>query len=154
MRFLLIDRYESFEPDVRATGITAVSGQLDIFWDHFPGNPVFPGVLIMECLAQAAGGLIALSCDFSQFALLSLISDAKFRDFVRPGDVLRSNVEIEARDAGSARVRGRASVGEREVARVRYGFVLTSYEEVMGERYIEPWCEHMRGLLPDGGGHG
>jgi len=70
-----------------------------IFDYHFRGFPVVPGVLLTETIAQAAGHLSLLSCDFEQVALFSSIDKAKFREFVLPGDEL--NIKCECIQQGS-----------------------------------------------------
>jgi 3-hydroxyacyl-[acyl-carrier-protein] dehydratase len=154
VRFQLVDRFERLEPGVSAVGVKALSGTEEFLRDHFPGNPVFPGVLILESLAQTAGGLIAITTEFESFALMSLVQDVKFRDFVRPGHLLRTTVDIDSLDARAARVRGTATCEGREVARARIVFVLRPLEEVIGPRFREGWIEHIRawasGLGPGG----
>ena len=144
MRFQLVDRFEAIEPGVSAVGVKAISGTEEFFRDHFPGNPVFPGVLIIESLAQTAGGLIAISRDFEIFALMSLVQDVKFRDFARPGHLLQCRVEIESLDDGAARVRGTARCDGKEIARARIGFVLRPLEEVIPPQTRAGWIEHIR----------
>ncbi len=145
MRFQLVDRFEHLEPGVGAVGVKAISGTDEFLRDHFPGNPVFPGVLILESLAQTAGGLIAITTGFESFALMSLIQDVKFRDFVRPGHLLRLAVEIDSLDARAARVRGTATCDGKEIARARIVFVLRPLGDVIGHRFREGWIDHIRG---------
>ena len=59
--FLLIDKIRDIQPGHSAIGLKAVSGNEPYFVGHFPGNPVMPGVLIVEAMAQTAGALAALS---------------------------------------------------------------------------------------------
>ena len=75
--FLLIDSIEELEPGVRAVGRKCVTMNEPYFQGHFPGNPVMPGVLIIEALAYFAG-----------------IDKAKFRQKVMPGDVLHLETTI------------------------------------------------------------
>lgn len=93
--FLLIDRIETLEPGVRATGIKCVSMNEPFFTGHFPGEPVMPGVLIIEALAQV-GAVICLSLEENKGkkAYFGGINKARFRRKVIPGDVLRLEVEL------------------------------------------------------------
>jgi 3-hydroxyacyl-[acyl-carrier-protein] dehydratase len=93
--FLLIDEALSLEPGVRAVCLKRVRD--DEYWTvgHFPGNPVMPGVLLVEAMAQA-GALCVLSLpeNKGRNAFFGGIDNAKFRDMVKPSDTLRIEVEI------------------------------------------------------------
>lgn len=95
--FLLIDRVIAWEPGKRLTAIKNVTYNEPFFQGHFPGNPVMPGVLVIEALAQASGTLVQLSVtkDPSQPALFYLvkIDKARFNRVVVPGDQLVLEVE-------------------------------------------------------------
>mgnify|MGYP002513247675 CR=1 FL=1 len=93
--FMLIDTIEELEPGVRALGKKCVSFNEPFFNGHFPGNPVMPGVLIIEALAQV-GAVAILSKDEykGKTPVFGGINKAKFRDKVVPGDVLRLEVEM------------------------------------------------------------
>ena len=87
--FLLIDTVEELEPGVRALAKKCVSVNEPFFQGHFPGNPVMPGVLIMEALAQV--GAVAILCQpewKGRTAYFAGIDKARFRQKVVPGDVL------------------------------------------------------------------
>lgn len=93
--FLLVDRVVALEPGTSATGIKNVSSNEGFFEGHFPAYPVMPGVLIVEALAQV-GAIAMLSHDDyrGQLALFAGIDKVRFKRQVRPGDVLRLNVEL------------------------------------------------------------
>lgn len=87
--FLLIDTIEEVEPGVRALGKKCVSVNEPFFQGHFPGNPVMPGVLIMEALAQVGAVAILSKPEFKgRTAYFAGIDKARFRQKVVPGDVL------------------------------------------------------------------
>lgn len=93
--FLLIDRVKECEPGQSATAIKNVTMNEPFFQGHFPGNPVMPGVLIIEALAQTGAVAILSHPDFKgKTAYFGAINNAKFRKMVIPGDVLELNVEI------------------------------------------------------------
>lgn len=92
---LLIDTIEELESGKRGVGKKCVSFNEPYFAGHFPGEPVMPGVLIIEALAQM-GAVVILSCpEFKgKTAYFGAINDAKFRQKVVPGDVLLLEVEM------------------------------------------------------------
>ncbi|MBE5874353.1 MAG: 3-hydroxyacyl-ACP dehydratase FabZ [Lachnospiraceae bacterium] len=93
--FLLIDTIEEIEPGERAVGKKCVSMNEPYFQGHFPGNPVMPGVLIIEALAQV--GAVAMLSQESfkgKTAYFAGIQNARFREKILPGDVLMLETEI------------------------------------------------------------
>lgn len=93
---LLIDRVEELEAGKRVVAIRNVTAHEQVFNGHFPGNPVLPGVLIVEAMAQT-GAVALLSMDEfkGKTAYFGGIKEAKFRKVVRPGDTLRIEVTLE-----------------------------------------------------------
>ena len=88
--FLMIDRIINVEGDTAAVGIKNVTVNEPIFQGHFPGKPIFPGVLIIEGMAQTAGA-IAIAHDArtnskKKLVLMLTIDRAKFRKPAVPGD--------------------------------------------------------------------
>lgn len=104
--FLLIDTIEEIETGVKAVGKKCVSMNEPFFAGHFPGNPVMPGVLIIEALAQV-GAVAMLSKPEMQgkTAYFAGIDKAKFRKKVIPGDVLMLETTI-------IKVKGPVGVGK------------------------------------------
>ncbi|MCL6584153.1 MAG: 3-hydroxyacyl-ACP dehydratase FabZ [bacterium] len=92
--FLLIDRVIEFEAKKRIVAIKNVTINEPFFTGHFPGNPVMPGVLIIEALAQAGGVLCLASMGVKKHSLVYLmgLDKVKFRAPVTPGDQLRLEV--------------------------------------------------------------
>ena len=93
--FLLVDRVEEMEVGKRIVAKKCVSYNEPFFTGHFPQEPVMPGVLIIEALAQA-GAVCALSAEENKgkIAFLGGVNKAKFRGKVVPGDVLTLEVEM------------------------------------------------------------
>lgn len=93
--FLLIDRIEELEPGVRAVGVKAVTYDEPYFAGHFPGEPVMPGVLIVEALAQTgAVSILSVEDNRGKTAYFGGMDHVKFRKKVVPGDVLYLECEI------------------------------------------------------------
>ena len=93
--FLLIDTVEELESGVRAVAKKAVSFNEPYFAGHFPGNPVMPGVLIIEALAQTGAVAILSHTEWKgKTAYFAGINHAKFKQKVVPGDVLTLETEI------------------------------------------------------------
>ena len=93
--FLLIDTIEELEPGIRAVGKKCVSYNEPYFAVHFPEEPVMPGVLIVEALAQTGAVAILSQPDFrGKTAYFGAIQSAKFKRKVVPGDVLTLETEI------------------------------------------------------------
>lgn len=103
--FLLVDRVLSYHLESEAhpslLAIKNVTANEEFFLGHFPGNPVMPGVLIIETLAQAAGLLMAKVCNWSvdhgNFGVLAGVDNARFKRMVEPGDQLKLHVEVMRR---------------------------------------------------------
>ena len=109
--FLLVDTIEELVPGVRAAGKKCVTYDEYYFRGHFPQEPVMPGVLIIEALAQV-GAVCILSCEKfkGKTAYFAGINNAKFKQKVVPGDTLELTTEI-------IKVKGPIGVGK-AVARV------------------------------------
>jgi UDP-N-acetylglucosamine acyltransferase len=119
--FVLVDRIVEHDPAGRIVAIKNVTGSEEFFEGHFPGQPVMPGVLLMEGLAQAAG--IWLLKDAPDPRRLEVhvvgIDEAKFRRPAVPGDQLRLEVSVLHRRGALCRVKGEVKTGEHRVAEAR-----------------------------------
>lgn len=113
--FLLVDRVLSCTPGERLTAIKNVTINEPFFPGHFPGEPVMPGVLILEALAQA-GLLLGMRTAGPQeegtLVYFAGIDKARFKRQVTPGDQLRLEVELVSAKRRLWRFRGEARVGD------------------------------------------
>lgn len=123
--FLLIDTVEELEPGVRASARKCVSYNEPYFSGHFPNEPVMPGVLIVEAMAQA-GAVILLSLEQfkGKIAYFGAINNAKFRGMVTPGDTLKIEVEITKIRKSAGIGMGIAYVGDKKVAEGELTFMI------------------------------
>ena len=113
--FLLVDKIKDIVINESATGIKNVTFNEPQFQGHFPGKPVFPGVQMIEALAQTAGCLVACSMDLADRNLLVYfmsVDGAKFRRKVGPGDVLELYVTVKRGGGKVWKFSGRAMVGD------------------------------------------
>jgi 3-hydroxyacyl-[acyl-carrier-protein] dehydratase len=102
--FLLLDYIEDYEPGQYAVGYKCVTYREDFFNGHFPGEPVMPGVLTVEALAQA-GAILSREENRGKTAYFGGINKCKFKGKVVPGDKLRLETRI-------IREKGPVGIGE------------------------------------------
>ena len=109
---LLVDRVLEIEPKKRIVAIKNVTINEEIFLGHFPGTPVFPGVLLIEGMAQAGGLLLLHDLPDREGKLLYFagIEEAKFRRPVIPGDQVRYEIEVLRLRTTFGKVAGKALV--------------------------------------------
>lgn len=113
MRWIWIDRFESFESGRRAVALKNVTLAEDHLHDHFPGFPVMPASLMIEGMAQTAGILVGEARQFAEKVILAKVKRAAFTRLVRPGEQLRYEAEIEHLTEAAAGTVGRiTSSGE------------------------------------------
>lgn len=123
--FLMVDRVTELEPRKRAVGIKNVTINEPFFQGHFPSQPVMPGVLQVEAMAQLAGALLMQELEENdKLPFLMSIDKVKFRRAVVPGDQLV--LEAEATKLGSNRgeVKTCAKVDGKVVAEAQIRFML------------------------------
>jgi 3-hydroxyacyl-[acyl-carrier-protein] dehydratase len=127
MRWIFLDRINELKVGVRAQGHKCVTASEPYFADHFPSFPVVPGVVQIEALAQLSGKLIEVSVFDAEsrwvWPILSMVKKAKFRRFVRPGDVLTLHAEITVIRGESALVSVVGRVGEDKTCEAELMFV-------------------------------
>ncbi len=124
--FLLIDRVTEINEDhSRVTAIKNVTMNEPFFLGHFPQEPVMPGVLIIEALAQTgAVGVLSMDEYKGKIAYFTGIEKARFRGKVVPGDTLRLEIQMDKIRRNMGYGEGRAYVGETLVCECRIGFAI------------------------------
>ena len=128
--FLMIDRVIEIRGDQSGIGIKNVTANEPQFMGHFPGNPVFPGVLMIEGMAQTAGVICSIGEYLSpnKAVFFLTIDRAKFRKPVMPGDTIEYHMTKKARKKNMWWYRGEARVGGMVVAEAEVGAMI-----IMGE---------------------
>jgi 3-hydroxyacyl-[acyl-carrier-protein] dehydratase len=119
--FLLIDKVIDITPRERATGVKNVTLNEEVFNGHFPQDPIFPGVLVVEAIAQTSA-VLAL-CDQSdapKSIYFMTIDGVKFRKPVRPGDTLYLKVQKTQARGTVWRFSGEAYVGDTMVSEAQF----------------------------------
>jgi len=123
--FRFVDAVDEFDPAGRVTARYRVTGEEAFLAGHFPGNPVFPGVLQLEALAQA--GAIAVLADERYAGKLPLfggVEKVRWRRIVVPGDELTLTVELERLSARGGWGQGTATVDGATACSARLFFAI------------------------------
>lgn len=127
--FLLVDRVVEIEPGTKAVGIKNVTINEEFFQGHFPGQPIMPGVLIIEAMAQVAG-LLAFRSGASEGKSVYFLSieKAKFRRPVVPGDQLRLEIHVLQQRGNVWKFSGNATVEGKVAAESEFTAMVTDRE--------------------------
>jgi 3-hydroxyacyl-[acyl-carrier-protein] dehydratase len=123
--FLLVDKVTHLEPSVSVTGIKNVTINEPFFQGHFPGNPVMPGVLIIEAMAQVSGILAFKSGMQGSSVYFMSIDKVKFRKPVMPGDQLRFEVKAVQIRGNVWKFSGEAFIGDKLAAEADFTAMVT-----------------------------
>ena len=126
--FILEDKVINYKKGESCTGIKNVTINENFFQGHFPNNPVMPGVLIIEAMAQTSAVLVAKSLDAepnTKGVLFTGIQEAKFRKSVVPGDRLELNVRILNNKMSIWFLEGTGFVDGKKVIDVKFSALLT-----------------------------
>ncbi len=121
--FQLVDRVEAVDPvagTIRA--LAQVPAQSTIFEGHFPGYPILPGVLLIECMAQTAGHLVMVLEKFERMPFLAQVERAKMRRFVEPETRLTVTGKLTHLGSGYAVTSGRVEIEAGLVAEAEVRF--------------------------------
>ncbi|MEN6546336.1 MAG: 3-hydroxyacyl-ACP dehydratase FabZ [Armatimonadia bacterium] len=123
--FLLVDRILELEPGVRAVGLKNVTANEPQFTGHWPENPVMPGVLMLEAMAQVGGIFLLSEAETAgKTAFFAGMDAIKFRRQVGPGDQLTITAELIRRKGGIGKVAVVAKVGDEVAVEGEFMFAL------------------------------
>jgi 3-hydroxyacyl-[acyl-carrier-protein] dehydratase len=125
--FLFVDKIvERFEKSIN-TQLT-LSGEEDFFKGHFPGNPIMPGVLLQEALFQSGALLMSKVADGQGLGVVTKVSNAKFKSFVKPGDTLDMTVELVDQVGHAFYMKGKSRVNGKVVVALEFSCALVNQE--------------------------
>jgi len=118
MRWIWIDKFVEFNSGHSAVAVKNVTLAEEHLHDHFPGFPVMPECLMIEAMAQTAGILVGEAKKFEEKVILAKIKKAVFLDFVRPGDTLKIQAQIDSIADEAASTSGKITCGEKLIAEI------------------------------------
>ena len=122
MRLIWIDKFVEFESGKRAVSVKNVTLAEEHLHDHFPGFPMMPESLCIEAMAQTAGILVGQARNFEEKVILAKINKCVFHKYVRPGDTLRIEAQIDSIAPEAASTRGRITCDDNLVAEISLMF--------------------------------
>ena len=125
--FLLVDRAEAYRQNESIIGIKCVTINEPFFQGHFPDYAVMPGVLIVEAMAQTGALLMSKSLNVDRVGktiLFTSVDNCRFRQPVRPGDVLNMHVKVLRARGGLFKFQGKAMVGDKTAAEAEFAAML------------------------------
>ncbi|MCG6550969.1 MAG: 3-hydroxyacyl-ACP dehydratase FabZ [Candidatus Magnetominusculus sp. LBB02] len=132
--FLMVDKVIDLVPGESAVGIKNVTINEPFFQGHFPGNPVMPGVLIVEALAQVSGILAFKSGVEGNTVYFMSIEKAKFRKPVLPGDSLKLTIKTLQKRGKVWKFSGKATVDENTVAEAEFTAMVTDVQAAVEDK--------------------
>ena len=126
--FLLVDRVTEIEPNKKAVGLKNVTFNEPFFQGHFPGNPIMPGVLVLEAMAQVSGILAMHNRPKGSSVYFMSIEKAKFRKPVVPGDQLQFEISVLQKRKNVWKFAGQTFVDGKVVAEAEFKAMIIEEE--------------------------
>ncbi|CBW26295.1 (3R)-hydroxymyristol acyl carrier protein dehydrase [Halobacteriovorax marinus SJ] len=120
--FLFVDKVIERGEGVITTSLT-LTGEEDFFMGHFPGNPIMPGVLLQEASFQS-GALLMASLSGKGLGVVTKVSNAKFKNFVKPGDELIMQVSLVDQVSNAYYMKAKSTVNGKVVMAIEFSCAL------------------------------
>lgn len=117
--FLFVDEVTSFKDNIIGTKYQ-VKGTEDFFQGHFPGNPIMPGVLLQEALFQTGAALMSMISEGGGLGVVTRVQNAKFKNMVRPGDLLEMEVSLVESLANAHYMKGVTKANSKTVLSIEF----------------------------------
>lgn len=131
--FLLVDRITELKPGEKAAGLKNVTINEPFFQGHFPGEPIMPGVMIVEALAQVgAVAVLSMPENENKLALFTGINNFRFKQMVKPGDQLELEIEMTKIRGGLGKGEAKAQVEGKTVASGELWFAVVDRKDIEG----------------------
>jgi len=118
MRWIWIDKFIEFDSGRRAVALKNVTLAEEHLHDHFPGFPVMPECLMIEAMAQTAGILVGEAKNFQEKVILAKIKKAVFFDYVKPGDTIELEANIDSIVSEAASTKGTITRSKKLIAEI------------------------------------
>jgi 3-hydroxyacyl-[acyl-carrier-protein] dehydratase len=146
--FQMLDSLESLDLE-KATIVAKARVPMEstVFEGHFPGNPIVPGVLLTETMAQASGYLAMMLCNFERMMFLAKVKEANFRNFVLPGTEMTVESTRIHDGSGYAVMQANIRAGDKKLADAQITLRLLPFANDELKGYIRREAERI-GLLP------
>jgi 3-hydroxyacyl-[acyl-carrier-protein] dehydratase len=126
--FEMIDQVTSFDREgQRLVAQSVVPMESPVFEGHFPGHPLVPGVLLTETMAQASGYLLLSLLRFSHMPFLMGVDEARFRQFVPPGQILSIEAVLDQEGSGYAATKAKIRIDGKLTASAALRFALQPF---------------------------
>lgn len=157
MRWIWIDKFVEFESGKRAVSVKNVTLAEEHVHDHFPGFPMMPECLMIEAMAQTAGILVGEAGNFKEKVILAKIRKCVFHNYVRPGDTLRLEAQVESIAPEAASTNGRITRNGEPIADI--GLMFSHVDQNLGGKefpeenfvFTDMFRSLLRGVVTGGG---
>ena len=142
--FQMVDRFVGVDIDARiARAVCTVPQQSPVFEGHFPGYPLMPGVLLIECMAQTTGWLVSGLTGFTGLPALAGVKEAKIRNAVFPGDELEFEGRVVHLGSGYAVGEGKGSCRGAPVCDAKLTYRIIPYPSPELRNGLWEWADRL-----------
>jgi 3-hydroxyacyl-[acyl-carrier-protein] dehydratase len=142
--FQMVDRIVDVNVDERTIrAACTVPEKSPVFEGHFPGYPLMPGVLLIECMAQTTGWLVSALCNFSGLPMLAGVKEAKIRTAVFPGDKLEFEGKVVHEGSGYTMAESKGRRAGKLVCDASITYRIVPFPNPQFRRTLQDWAERL-----------